>query len=118
MPNWTWNKVDTDAFIVSGGGLQPNFVCRKTGQTCRPEGESNYLGTELNVALTYRFAPGLVFDWAAGLHDGRQRAVPPLCGQRRTTAGGRCLPVRKDIGVHGHRDLDGSRPLQLLDARA
>ena len=49
-PNWTWNKVDTDAYAVAGGGLQPAFVCRKTGQNCRPEGESNFLGTEFNLA--------------------------------------------------------------------
>ena len=45
MPNWTWSKVDTNA-VPSGpfAQLQPNFVCRKTLQSCRPEGESNFLG--------------------------------------------------------------------------
>ncbi len=65
-PNWTDKKVDTDGFVVANGGIRPNFTCRKTGQSCRPEGESQYLGTELNAALTYRFAPGLAFDWSIG----------------------------------------------------
>jgi hypothetical protein len=103
-PNWTYHKADTDAFLVTGGGLQPSFVCRKTGQTCRPEGESQYLGTEFNVALTYRFAPGLVFDWAFGyLATGnamshRYTATDYIGG----SCGAACIgPQRKDIGVEG-----------------
>jgi hypothetical protein len=97
QPNWTWNKVDTDAFLVSGGGLQPNFTCRKTLNNCRPEGESNYLGTEFNLSLTYRFAPGLVFEWAAGyLMAGPAMSHRYVASQYNAGAG---LPVRKDIGV-------------------
>ncbi|HEV2056115.1 MAG TPA: hypothetical protein VGV06_13230 [Methylomirabilota bacterium] len=96
-PNWTWNKVDTDAFVVAGSGLQPNFVCRKTLINCRPQGESNYLGTEFNAALTYRFAPGLVFDWAVGyLETGNAMSHRYIGG---TYNAGANLPVRKDIGV-------------------
>jgi len=101
-PNWTWNKVDTDAFLVAGGGLQPSFVCRKTGISCRPQGESQYLGTEFNLALTYRFAPGLAFDWAFGyLATGnamshRYTATDYIGG----SCGAGCIgPQRKDIGV-------------------
>jgi hypothetical protein len=104
MPNWTWNKVDTDAFLVAGGGLQPNFVCRKTGTNCRPQGESNFLGTEWNMALTYRFAPGLQFNWAFGYMQtdsamshryfaGAYSNVTP------GSAAGSGTPVVKDIGV-------------------
>jgi hypothetical protein len=97
QPNWTWSKVDTDAFLVSGGGLQPNFTCRKTLANCRPEGESNYLGTEFNLSLTYRFAPGLVFEWAAGyLMAGPAMSHRYVASQYNAGAG---LPVRKDIGV-------------------
>src|SRR5262252_7727284 len=98
-PSWTWNKVDTDGFFSFGpfGGLQPNFVCRKTGQTCRPQGESNFLGTEWNVALTYSLAPGLVFDWAFGYLQAdsalAHRAVQIQYGAGAGT------PVHKDIGV-------------------
>jgi len=104
-PNWTWNKVDTDAITIAGGGLQPNFICRDTGRSCRPEGESQYLGTELNAALTYRFAPGLVFDWALGyMMAGNalaHRFVAAPYGAPGTAPGGvsAVAPVAKDIGV-------------------
>jgi hypothetical protein len=51
---------------VANGGIQPSFRCRTTGDNCRPDGDSNYLGTELNAGLTWRFADGLTFDWAVG----------------------------------------------------
>jgi len=73
---WTDKSVDTDGFLVTNGGIQPNFFCRQpvgvsgvaavTAQNCRPEGDSRYLGTEVNLALTYRFAPGLALDLAGG----------------------------------------------------
>jgi hypothetical protein len=95
-PQWTWNKVDTDAFMVTGGGLQPSFVCRKTGQSCRPQGESNYLGTEFNLALTYRFAPGLVFDLAAGYMKAGNALAHRFQAAEYSAA---APPSRKDIGV-------------------
>jgi len=97
-PNWTWSKVDTDAVPVGPNvGLQPNFVCRKTGRNCRPEGESNFLGTEWNVALTYSLAPGLVLDWAFGyLQSDSAMAHRYVFSQYNAGAG---TPVRKDIGV-------------------
>ena len=64
--NWTDKKVDTDGFLVANGGIQPQFFCRGTQTGCRPEGDSDYLGTEINLALTYRFAPGLALDVAGG----------------------------------------------------
>jgi hypothetical protein len=48
---WTAKKVDTDA-TLTGGGL--------TGGD--GNGDERYLGTELNLAMTYRFAPGLTLD--------------------------------------------------------
>ena len=96
-PSWTPHKVDTDAFLVSNGGLQPSFVCRKTGQTCRPEGESQFLGTEFNLALTYRFAPGLVFDWAFGYMMTDSALSHRFVGSDYNAGAG--APVRKDIGV-------------------
>jgi hypothetical protein len=97
-PNWTWHKVDTDAFLVTSGGLQPNFTCRKTGQNCRPEGESNYLGTEFDVGLTYRFAPGLAFDFSAGYMWAGNALAHRYVGAQYSAAGG--SPVVKDIGVN------------------
>jgi hypothetical protein len=96
-PNWTDKKVDTDSIVITGGGLQPSFVCRKTLQSCRPEGDSNYLGTELNAALTYRFAPGISFDWAIGyLFSGNALAHRYVGSVYNAGAG---LPVNRDIGV-------------------
>jgi hypothetical protein len=96
-PNWTWSKVDQDAFVVGSSGLQPNFVCRKTGQNCRPEGENQYLGTEYNVSLTYRFAPGLVFDWAFGYLQADNAMGHRFIGAGYNAGAG--TPVAKDIGV-------------------
>jgi hypothetical protein len=95
-PSWTSNKVDTDGFLVANGGIQPSFVCRKTGRTCRPEGDAQFLGTEFNLALTYRFAPGLVFDWAAGYMMTDNALVHRFLGADYSAA---APPNRKDIGV-------------------
>jgi len=99
MPIWTWSKVDTDAVRAGPtAGLQPNFVCRKTLQSCRPEGESNFIGTEWDVTLTYSMAPGLVFDWAFGyLQSDSALAHRYVTSQYNSGAG---LPVRRDIGVN------------------
>src|SRR3989441_3560118 len=65
--HWTDKSVDTDGFLVTNGGLQPNWFCRDgPTRNCRPEGDHRFLGTEANVALTYRFAPGLALDVAGG----------------------------------------------------
>lgn len=64
---WTDKAVDTDsALFGQNTGAIVSFVDRKTGKSARPEGESKLLGTELNAGLTWRFAPGLDFDFAAG----------------------------------------------------
>src|SRR5207249_1858616 len=57
---WTQYKVDTDSTLTTSGGLLPNF------SGGRPKGDSQYLGTEVNLSATYRFAPGLAFDVAGG----------------------------------------------------
>jgi hypothetical protein len=102
QPNWTDKKVDTDSIQITGGGLQPSFVCRKTLITCRPEGDSNYLGTELNASLTYRFAPGVTFDFAVGyLFAGNALAHRYIntVYQRQDVANNAGVPVGRDIGV-------------------
>jgi hypothetical protein len=98
-PSWTWNKVDTDG-IASGptSGFQPNFVCRKTLQTCRPQGESNFIGTEWNLAVTYSLAPGLVLDWAFGYLQADSALAHRAVGSQYNAGAG--LPVHKDIGVN------------------
>ena len=97
-PSWSVHKVDTDAYVVANGGLQPNFTCRKTGQTCQPQGDAQFFGTEFNLALTYRFAPGLVFDWAAGYMMSDNALAHRYIGADYGAPGG--SPVRRDIGVN------------------
>ena len=97
QPNWTDKKVDTDSIVITGGGLQPSFVCRKTLQSCRPEGDSQYLGTELNAALTYRFAPGIAFDFALGYLFSGNALAHRYVGTVYNAGSG--LPVNRDIGV-------------------
>jgi hypothetical protein len=54
--NWTAEKVDTSSTLSTGAGLTPGDG----------RGDERYLGTEINLATTYRFAPGLAFDLAGG----------------------------------------------------
>ena len=95
-PNWTWAKVDNDAYLVTGGGLQPSFYCRKTLTTCTPQGDNQFLGTEFNLALTYRFAPGLVFDWAAGYMMADNAMAHRYVNADYNVQ----APVRRDIGIN------------------
>ncbi len=95
---WTAEKVDTDSILVANAGLLPSQTCRTTGNTCRPEGDHRYLGTELNASMTYRFAPGLALDLAAGYLF----AGPALGHRYNNTADYSAAnpPVGRDLGVH------------------
>lgn len=53
---WTATKVDRNAVPVSGAGLAPIY----NGAQARDE--SRYLGTEVNLNLSWQFAPGLRWD--------------------------------------------------------
>jgi hypothetical protein len=100
-PNWTDKSVDTDSIQITGGGLQPSFTCRKTGLSCRPEGDSRYLGTELDFLLTYRFAPGVTFDFAAGYLFAGNAFAHRYSSAPYTAAGvgNSVTPLVRDIGV-------------------
>ncbi len=61
------------------------------------EGDSNYLGTEVNLSLTYRFAPGITFDWALGyVFMGNAMAHRYISTVYNAGSG---VPVNRDIGV-------------------
>jgi hypothetical protein len=60
--HFTQYKVQADA-TPSSSGLIPVFDCR--GGRC-PNGDSSYVGTELFAQATWRFAPGISWDNAAG----------------------------------------------------
>ena len=67
-PAWTAEKVDTDT-----GCPALSVATSATGCTSRvavnsnsfAKGDSNYLGTEINGGITWRFAPNTAFDLAA-----------------------------------------------------
>jgi len=107
-PAWTHRKVDTDSTLIPSAGLLPNF------STGRPSGDSRYLGTELNLSATYRFAPGIAFDIAGGYllaGDALQHAVTAACcnGVRTNTA-----PIG---GVSGRGSKDGVDDVLIGTAR-
>jgi hypothetical protein len=50
--NWAAEKVDSASTLTAAGGLTPGDG----------RGNGRYLGTEVDLGFTYRFAPGVVFD--------------------------------------------------------
>jgi hypothetical protein len=58
-PTWTHRKVDTDTTIVAATGI-------RTACTGACDGDSRYIGTELDLGTTWRFAPNTVFDLQGG----------------------------------------------------
>jgi hypothetical protein len=60
-PNWTAEKVDTDT--GAGPGNSASSVNRTTlDDQSWVEGDSRYIGTEVDLGLTWRFAPNVAFD--------------------------------------------------------
>lgn len=59
--NWTAEKVDTDGAIAATTGLTP-IAAGSPGAG----GDERYLGTEVNLGFTWRFAPNLAFDLVGG----------------------------------------------------
>lgn len=64
MPAWTAKAVDTDGTWNTGAincaAHSANSAAQPRGAGCR--GDSSYIGTEADLGLTWRFAPGLTFD--------------------------------------------------------
>jgi len=66
-PTWTAQKVDTDTTISAAASSSTAVmrVCSRTqdiGNTCFMKGDSSYLGTEIDLGTTWRFAPNTAFD--------------------------------------------------------
>jgi hypothetical protein len=60
-PTWTAEKVDTDT--GANPGLGTGSISRVTvDDQSWVKGDSNYIGTEANVGITWRFAPNTAFD--------------------------------------------------------
>ncbi len=64
-PTWTAEKVDTDTTVVLAP--QQTYTNRATvDDQSWVKGDSRYLGTELELGLTWRFAPNTAFDLQGG----------------------------------------------------
>jgi hypothetical protein len=74
-PNWTAEKVDTNTGCfnnttntlnpgTSQNGCASRAAVAGFGRPSFTEGDSNYLGTEVNGGFTWRFAPNAAFDLA------------------------------------------------------
>jgi hypothetical protein len=99
---WTQKSVDTDE-VFAIVPLQASAGTRLFGSVlvpniADPDGDENYLGTELNAGLTWRFAPGLTLDMVYG-HLFAGHAL----NQRQRSLTGAVTEVRKakdaDTGV-------------------
>jgi hypothetical protein len=53
--SWTAEKVDTDGVIANASGITPTS-----------KGDKSYLGTEINLGFTWRFAPNVALDVVGG----------------------------------------------------
>lgn len=51
--NWTAEKVDTQGSFAGASGITPSAAAK---------GRERYLGTEVDLGLTYRFAPSIALD--------------------------------------------------------
>jgi hypothetical protein len=69
-PAWTARSVDTDGepAFIRGQFIGP-LICNMTtaGKGAGCNGDASYIGTEVALGLTYRFAPGLSFDLAGAI---------------------------------------------------
>ena len=60
-PNWTAEKVDTDTGVLPGTGA--GVTSRTTlDDKSWVQGDSRYIGTEVDLGLTWRFAPNTAID--------------------------------------------------------
>ena len=77
-PMWTAKSVDTDGTTAFAGGTgatnaaitcathTANSAANPRGAGCN--GDSSYVGTEVDLGITWRFAPGLSFDLVGAIY--------------------------------------------------
>ena len=113
--DWTDKKVDTDS-TLGAGGLAPLAITTSTG---RPQGDSRYLGTEVNLSTTYRFAPGIAWDIAGGyLFSGEAMTHAITTGCCGSTSGTGAVggPVTNS-GTFGRGGKDGVNDVIIATTR-
>lgn len=61
--NWTAEKVDTASTLANASGLTPGdcSVAQANGG-CRDRGNASFLGTEIDLGFTWKFAPNVALD--------------------------------------------------------
>ena len=59
---WTAREIDTRSGELSAGALCRPGAGGTATQTNQCVGTDSYVGTEIDLGLTWRFAPGLTFD--------------------------------------------------------
>ena len=77
-PMWTARSIDTDGTTAFAGGTAAtigaitcathtaNSAANPRGAGCN--GDASYVGTEVNLGIVWRFAPGLTFDLVGAMH--------------------------------------------------
>jgi hypothetical protein len=69
-PAWTARSLDTDGqpiFVPFQAGASTACNTAATGKGAGCNGDASFIGTEVALGLTWRFAPGLVFDVAGAV---------------------------------------------------
>jgi hypothetical protein len=119
---WTDKKVDTNSLLTATGGLAPLEILNASG---RPNGNSRYLGTEINLSTTYRFAPGIAWDIAGGyLFSGEAMSHALTAGCCGSTSGTGAAPSASGVpsgvtnsGIFGRGGKDGVNDVIIATTR-
>ena len=83
-PTWTAEKVDTDTGATPG--LAAGSVSRTTvDDQSWVEGDSNYIGTEVDLGFTWRFSPNAAFDLEGSYLFAGARIGTAECAERACT---------------------------------
>jgi hypothetical protein len=101
MGSWTAEKVDTSEIASNATGRATCEVGDTVGGVCSNHisdgrGDARYLGTEIDLGLTWRFAPGIAFDLVGGyLFTGRAYASA-FSGAGAVGVSGAANPMRSN----------------------
>jgi hypothetical protein len=79
--HWTAEKMDRNGAATAGAGITPQFI------DPTPRDSKRYVGTELMALITWRFAPGLVWDNQFGymfMGEAVDGVTDPTIGPRNT----------------------------------
>jgi hypothetical protein len=95
-PTWTAEKVDTDALTIGARRVPVSVILAGTGIASDPSGDDRYLGTEVNIGTTWRFAPNTAFDMSYAYLFAGAALDAPNVGKTRATLGTASPRIVKD----------------------